>query len=855
MPATGTGGIRPGRRSLPWASRIALYTTATAWPAAGYGALVIWAAGDLGRTGTLWIFGWPFLAELLVATGIHLLLVGAGSRFGIPALFPSLRALDAAVAQRDRLGDFDPETLRTALHAATRFPVWDNALGFVLALLVVLTCATLEWWVAGPGSPNVWVIVRGGCYATLLYVTAGIALGELLTRPVCRDLRRAAAAAGMPCYDGFVIGGGWRIAMTVVPTLTALLVAAEIGLASDGAVSAYIALVALSGFVAVGLSWLQAENERRAVRELSTACHELAAGHDAVLVTGSIASLPLEMAHEFTAAARRVGDDRRASGARYRALFESALDGIVTMDDHGRILEFNPAAERTFERAHAALIGTATIDDLLPPALQAPDQVPLAEALANAASDVLDRRLELVAAREDGSTFPVEVAVTRIRVDGPPIYTGFLRDITERKRAEAELSRSQRLAQEEAEIAAALLHVGQALGAHLDAPDVLDRVNRLAVEVLGCDWSSTYMWDERRQSFRLRANIGSPPEVVAEVEQIEFTADTFPLVTAVRRGTLVALDGADAEAFVPAWLLRRWHVGPMLAAPLVRRGEVVGMLLNGYRTGGPRFTSRQRRLALGTAQAAAVALENVRLIADLQAASRVKSEFLSTMSHELRTPLNVVLGYVEMARDERLAHPDRRSALERVDAAGRDLLQLIESTLEIGRIEAGRDDVRLATLDLAAFWRELGAACDRLPRHAGVQLHWRPAAPGLELASDPRKLTVIVRNLVGNALKFTAEGSVSASLVIEGDRVVLRVADTGIGIHPDDQETVFEMFRQADGSDTRQHGGTGLGLYLVRRFAAQLGGTVQLDSAPGRGSVFTVTLPRHAPIAALRASA
>lgn len=434
MPATGRRGERRVRR-WPWASLIALATTATAWPAAGYGALLIWAAGDLAGTGTLWIFGWPFLGELLVANALHLLAVGAGARFGIPPLFRSLGALDEAAARRDDLGALDPATLRTALHAAARFPVWDVAIGLVLSLLVVVASAGLEWWVAGPASPNVWVIVRGGCYATALYVTAGLALSELLTRPVCRDLRRAAAAAGLECYDGFVIGGAWRIAMTVVPTITALLVATEIGLAPGGGVTAFVALVGLSAFFALGLSWLQAENERRAVRELSTACHELAAGHDAVLVTGSIASLPLEMAREFTAAARRVGDDRRASGARYRALFEAALDGIVTMDARGRILEFNPAAERTFDRAGAALVGTATIDDLLPPALQPPDQVAVADALATGDAGVLGRRVELTAARENGTTFPVELAVTRIRGEGPPVFTGFLRDITERKRA------------------------------------------------------------------------------------------------------------------------------------------------------------------------------------------------------------------------------------------------------------------------------------------------------------------------------------------------------------------------------------------------------------------------------------
>jgi len=111
--------------------------------------------------------------------------------------------------------------------------------------------------------------------------------------------------------------------------------------------------------------------------------------------------------------------------------------------------------------------------------------------------------------------------------------------------------------------------------------------------------------------------------------------------------------------------------------------------------------------------------------------------------------------------------------------------------------------------------------------------------------SDPRKLAAIVRNLVANALKFTERGWVRADLQLGDESVLLRVSDTGVGIRADDQKLVFEMFRQVDGSETRRHGGSGLGLYIVRRFVEQLGGKVGVESAPGRGSVFTVTLPRR----------
>ncbi|HLY39346.1 MAG TPA: ATP-binding protein, partial [Candidatus Binatia bacterium] len=117
------------------------------------------------------------------------------------------------------------------------------------------------------------------------------------------------------------------------------------------------------------------------------------------------------------------------------------------------------------------------------------------------------------------------------------------------------------------------------------------------------------------------------------------------------------------------------------------------------------------------------------------------------------------------------------------------------------------------------------------------------AVPDVVLHTDPRKLGIVVRNLVGNALKFTERGFVRAEATLARESILLRVADTGIGIRPEDHERIFEMFRQADGSDSRRYGGTGLGLYIVRRFVEQLGGTVWVESAPDRGSVFIVSLP------------
>jgi signal transduction histidine kinase len=233
-----------------------------------------------------------------------------------------------------------------------------------------------------------------------------------------------------------------------------------------------------------------------------------------------------------------------------------------------------------------------------------------------------------------------------------------------------------------------------------------------------------------------------------------------------------------------------------------------------------------------------------RLVSELERASRVKSEFLSTMSHELRTPLNVILGFAEMARDQGFEWPQREGFVLAIEKAGRQLLELVDDTLAIGKLDAGRDEPRFEDVHLPPFWRRLGTGCASMPRKPGVLLEWGTVAPDVMIHTDPRKLTVVVRNLVSNALKFTEHGFVGTRVWMDGDVVSVAVTDTGIGIRPEDQEAIFEMFRQADGSDARAFDGAGLGLYLVRQFVQQLGGAVVLESAPGRGSTFTVTLPR-----------
>ncbi|HEX5724246.1 MAG TPA: GAF domain-containing sensor histidine kinase [Longimicrobiaceae bacterium] len=229
-------------------------------------------------------------------------------------------------------------------------------------------------------------------------------------------------------------------------------------------------------------------------------------------------------------------------------------------------------------------------------------------------------------------------------------------------------------------------------------------------------------------------------------------------------------------------------------------------------------------------------------------ASAAKSAFLATMSHEFRTPLNAILGFADLL-DAGVAGPltvGQRGQLARMSAAGRHLVGLIEGILSFSRLNAGREEVRLEPADLCGLVRQTAEIVLPLAVSRGLALHVRtPQAPAV-VATDEGKVRQIVMNLLSNAVRFTDAGEVSVELELDGGAAVLRVRDTGIGIAPEHAERIFEPFSQVTQTLTRHRGGTGLGLAVTRQLAHLLGGDVQLASAPGQGSTFTVRLPAAA---------
>lgn len=228
-------------------------------------------------------------------------------------------------------------------------------------------------------------------------------------------------------------------------------------------------------------------------------------------------------------------------------------------------------------------------------------------------------------------------------------------------------------------------------------------------------------------------------------------------------------------------------------------------------------------------------------------ANRLKTEFLATMSHELRTPLNSVIGYADLMLSGLMGSmPEKQSDyVARIMANGERLLSLINDLLDISRIEAGRLVLMPASYDPRALLDDIRTQMQSLAEQRELALHTHvDAALPPQLVGDQKRLEQILVNLIGNALRFTKQGSVTVRFDrADADTWTITVADTGIGIPPHALEYIFEEFRQVDGSFTRDYGGTGLGLAIVRKLAVLMGGTVSVSSEVGQGSTFTVQLP------------
>ena len=385
--------------------------------------------------------------------------------------------------------------------------------------------------------------------------------------------------------------------------------------------------------------------------------------------------------------------------------------------------------------------------------------------------------------------------------------------------------------------------ITRSLASTLDADEVLRRVTDAAVRLVRPDGCGIALLDEDGQTLHAAAySIGMLAPAAGQPIPLE--GSLVGRVVQSREPALIE-DTRFARPGFPVYTDPA-ELGSVLCVPLTGRSGVLGTLTAVRTPAAAPFTASHLRLLERLARTAAIAVENARLLEAAQAASRAKSDFIATMSHELRTPLNAVLGHLELLQlgiHGELNEPQQR-ALDRIAVASRHLRGLIEEVLTFARLEAGKVEVRLADADLPALADEVAAVIHPLAREKGLHFQVRAPALAQTVRTDVDKVRQILINLAGNAVKFTEQGSVEICLHADDSGVRLAVADTGPGIAPAEQARLFRPFEQLQSGFSRAHGGTGLGLYLSSRYAALIGGRIEVQSRPGEGSTFTLVLPR-----------
>ena len=539
------------------------------------------------------------------------------------------------------------------------------------------------------------------------------------------------------------------------------------------------------------------------------------------------ANRELQLSERFLEAkvAERAGEVAHRE-AQLRAIFDNALDTVITMDSGGIVTSWSQQGEATFGWSTDAIVGQRLSEIIIPERYRDAHEQGLRHFLATGEGPMLNQRIEIVALHKEGHEFPVELAITSVHLATGITFSAFVRDITARKQAEQEMVEAEKRFRAIVEASPVpmvitrqgdghILYANEHLGRMLGYP-VMDLIDHKSPDFY-------YAPEERMNILTLLRQQG----YVASYEMQFRHADGSPVWASLSLQRM------------------RYQGAPAIFAAFVD------------------ITERKRfQEQLQEAKEAA------------EAANQAKSAFLANMSHELRTPLNAIIGFTRIVRRKADgALPEKQvENLDKVLTSADHLLHLINTILDIAKIEAGRMDVQVTAFAVDNLVNLCTTTAQPLLK-PNVKLVTDLAATLPPLHSDQDKIKQILLNLLSNAAKFTHAGEIVVRAGLQDDKVtrwqgdkvttrpeavtpspshparaslVISVSDTGIGISEEAMGRLFGEFQQADSSTTRQYGGTGLGLAISRKLARLLGGDLTATSTPDVGSTFTLTLPLQA---------
>jgi signal transduction histidine kinase len=548
---------------------------------------------------------------------------------------------------------------------------------------------------------------------------------------------------------------------------------------------------------------------------------------------------PAEAMEELRAELERRTRELERSERRFLDIVERTADAIIVVDDDGVIRFANPAARSMFASRQNELVGTHF-------------GFPLVSGETT--------ELDLISA---GAPRSAEMRVMESEWDGAPALIASLRDITERKLVEENARRlvREQTGREAAEAAAQTLRfladATTTLASSLDYATTLSALAQLCVGRIA-DWSVVYGLDESGVPHRLAvAHCDAEKEHLArQLQSIPIaTVAPHPVLDVLRTRTPKIVHAVSDETLATMTptvrereLARALGVSSFLIVPVIARGDPLGAIALVASTPDRHFDDDDVTLATDIAGRAALALDNARLYGHAQNANQAKTDFLAIVSHDLRTPLTAIVGYADLL-DDGIPVPlpaESRHSVQRIRTSARHLMYLLDELLVFARLDGGSETAHLATCELQTVVREVAAVMERLAQERGLEFRLSLPPEPLDVETDADKLRQVLLNLAGNAVKYTAHGSVEIAVRLESeDGILISVCDTGPGIAPEHVEHIFEPFWQVDRTQRSQGGGTGLGLSVVRRMLDLLGGSVRVESALGKGSSFVVRLPRR----------